>query len=176
MSLIGEHSFEDYRASNARAGIVYPRSVPGPASFLHFPITDFDVPAQEELEALVLELKRRSLNGECIFVHCRGGHGRTGTVVIPLIAALFDVDNTIAQSFVEKATLRTRASDRFLSKRHGYAIEIPETNKQRSLIEAVNSRVRLQSRRPGKKKPPVVLVLSEKIQKSEVGFSPVLGL
>ena len=147
MSLIGEHSFKDYCASNARAGIAYPGSVPGPATFLHFPITDFDVPAQEELEALVLELKRRSLNGECIFVHCRGGHGRTGTVVIPLIAALFDVDNTIAQSFVEKATLRTRASDRFLSERYGYTIEMPETNEQRSLLDAVNSRVRLNSRR-----------------------------
>ena len=37
----------------------------------------------------VIALRRRLLDGEVIYLHCRGGHGRTGTVAIPLLASVF---------------------------------------------------------------------------------------
>ena len=69
------------------------------------------MPDGDELVALVFELKRRVIQGEVLYVHCRGGHGRTGTIVIPLVAALFDIEDAEASGFVCEATNRTRPTD-----------------------------------------------------------------
>ena len=70
------------------------------ADFLHFPVADFKPPEQQALESLVLGLKRRVVAGEVIYIHCRGGHGRTGTVAIPLIAGRRDarMDHALSPS------------------------------------------------------------------------------
>jgi hypothetical protein len=136
VSLIGEHTFDQYERGER---VAYPTHVTN-ANFIHFPIRDFDVPDVTALNGLVLELKRRIVAGECVFVHCRGGHGRTGTVTIPLVAALFDLDDAAATAFVNQATNGTRPSDM------RYPAHMPETAEQRALTAAVNSRVRLRSR------------------------------
>ena len=43
--------------------------------FLHFPIRDFEEAEVESVIILVNELKRRIIDGDNIFMHCRGGHG-----------------------------------------------------------------------------------------------------
>ena len=44
-------------------------------TFLHFPIADFEVTSCSNLARFVGDLKRRLLGGQCLFVHCAGGHG-----------------------------------------------------------------------------------------------------
>lgn len=139
VSLIGEYDMSEYQrrypAEAAREG----RS----ASFVHFPVRDFYVPQAEELRSIVLDLKRRlTQSGEVVFVHCRGGHGRTGTVVIPLIAALFDIDDPPAADFVLTATRTARASDRD----YPQWCHMPETEEQIAVCREVNASVRLRTR------------------------------
>lgn len=75
-------------------------------------------------------------------MHCRGGHGRTGTVVIPLMASLFDVSDMVATDFVNESTLTTRQSDVAYANQ-GWEAEMPETNEQRQMTSSVNDAVRL---------------------------------
>lgn len=49
--------------------------VPCSLEFLHFPIRVFEVAEIESVIMLVNELKRRIIDGDTIFIHCRGGHG-----------------------------------------------------------------------------------------------------
>jgi protein-tyrosine phosphatase len=146
VSLIGEQSKAEYMGQAPLGGSTYTTALPR-GNFVHFPICDFDVPAQDALEALVLDLRRRITDaGECVFVHCRGGHGRTGTVVVPLVASLFDAADAAAAAFVVRATSRTRPSDaRYAAL--GYPTHMPETPEQEAATRAANERVRFRSRR-----------------------------
>jgi len=121
VSLIGEYSTSGYRERYPADVGRYLRSItggdnqrPSQVKFLHFPIRDFEVPDAHALSRLVDELKRLLFSGETLFVHCRGGHGRTGTVVIPLLAAVFDVPTAQASDFVRWSTVTYRASDRYV--------------------------------------------------------------
>lgn len=46
-----------------------------PLHFVHFPIRDFHVTSTQSLNKLVIDLKRRLLEGHRVFIHCAGGHG-----------------------------------------------------------------------------------------------------
>jgi len=60
--------------------------------FVHLPITDKDIAGDDDILHLIEDMERRMLGGERIFIHCRGGHGRTGTVIAVLLAKLFNLD------------------------------------------------------------------------------------
>eukprot|EP00039_Didymoeca_costata_P006845 m.93945 g.93945 ORF g.93945 m.93945 type:complete len:405 (+) comp13421_c1_seq4:83-1297(+) len=112
------------------------------ARFVRFGINDFDVPDAKQLGGFVLYLRElMSGKGECVFVHCYGGHGRTGTVVIPLVSSLYNLDMHAARSFVEAATCNSRQSN------GGYHHDMPETDEQLALCESTNNHVRLRSRK-----------------------------
>ena len=102
----------------------------------------FDVPDLPELEALVLELRRRLMSGEVIYIHCRGGHGRTGTVAVPLVASLFDSTVEAVEAYINRVTVESRASDKRAAAR-GIPIELPETDEQRAMAGRASERVRL---------------------------------
>ena len=112
------------------------------AEFIHFRICDFETVDRETLQPFVLELARRLRQGEKIYVHCLGGHGRTGMVIIPVIAALYDLDDEIAGHFVEQATALGREEDR----RRGYVHEMPETDSQADIASSANPYVRKHKR------------------------------
>jgi hypothetical protein len=101
-----------------------------------FPILDFEVAPVDALLALVAELKRRLHAAHSIYIHCRGGHGRTGMVAVPLMAALCDVDTDTARDFVQSTTRLSRLSDR------GYDVEMPETHAQLEVARAAEPIVR----------------------------------
>lgn len=58
--------------------------------YLHFGIPDFAVKDVKRTKALLDELKARVEAGHVLYIHCRSGHGRTGTIVVSLLAALYD--------------------------------------------------------------------------------------
>ncbi|WP_422048837.1 protein-tyrosine phosphatase family protein [Shimia sp.] len=64
--------------------------------WMHFPIRDFDVPAPQEAEAwgaLQQEILRALGGGGRVLVHCRGGCGRSGMIVLRLMLACGEAPN-----------------------------------------------------------------------------------
>lgn len=53
--------------------------------YIHFPVKDMDVPDYDELRQLNRQLITLLNSGAHIAVHCNGGRGRAGTVVISLM-------------------------------------------------------------------------------------------
>lgn len=101
---------------------------------LHFPIDDFDVREEpKHLVLLVEELVRRIRGGEMVYIHCLGGHGRTGTVVISLLAALTGWSASEAQKHV---VVYHRA--RLTCKRRGCRTMLPEVRSQEKQVKEIN--------------------------------------
>jgi len=57
--------------------------------FIHEPIDDMETVKDETIIALAQKIVERLLNGENIYLHCAGGHGRTGTVAIVTLHMLY---------------------------------------------------------------------------------------
>ena len=105
--------------------------------FLHDPLPDYGVPPlAAPIVGFVLHLRGLLEAGHCLFVHCRGGLGRTGMVAVLLVAAMFDADNPTATRFVNDATEMGRASIRG-------EVRMPETDEQRKITRDGNEGVRL---------------------------------
>jgi hypothetical protein len=67
------------------------------SAFIHVPIVDMGTTDDKTILDLCLDLKKRILGGSKLYVHCSGGHGRTGTVVCVLLHMLYPelTDNQI---------------------------------------------------------------------------------
>ena len=83
-----EYGCSDYRDTLTR--FVYTKSSPPPfdVKFLHCPVPDFGVLDDMSLVGLISELQKLLSEGNNIYIHCYGGHGRTGTVCVNLISAV----------------------------------------------------------------------------------------
>mmetsp|Transcript_13808 Transcript_13808/g.22999 ORF Transcript_13808/g.22999 Transcript_13808/m.22999 type:complete len:472 (+) Transcript_13808:61-1476(+) len=110
--------------------------------FVHFPIRNFCVVSPDSLKAFVDELKRRIFEGHTIMVHCRGGHGRTSMIVIPLLCAIYDISCADAQQYVVWNTGIYRSTDR----PYRSYLEMPETADQQQTIQLVEQFVRKRRR------------------------------
>jgi len=72
-------------------------------SFVHFPINDGSIAADEEVLRLVRDLVwRLQCTDQVLYIHCWGGHGRTGTVVAILLGTLYDITPQEALQKVEE--------------------------------------------------------------------------
>eukprot|EP00051_Salpingoeca_urceolata_P027272 m.480737 g.480737 ORF g.480737 m.480737 type:complete len:402 (-) comp21937_c0_seq1:2236-3441(-) len=94
--LIGEMHVGEYRASYPRVCekqkmMTQGSPTPRPVKFVHFGIDDFDVASDPDTVAFVSELAARVRRGDRLYIHCYGGHGRTGIVAIALLSALYDL-------------------------------------------------------------------------------------
>ncbi|KAL6046962.1 ADP-ribose glycohydrolase ARH3 [Balamuthia mandrillaris] len=91
-------------------------------SFLHFPIQDGAVGEDEEVVQLVERLSRliKEERNVPVYVHCWGGHGRTGTIIALLIANLYQVGS-------EEALSRTGKyhNSRLITNRSGLSPQTP---------------------------------------------------
>lgn len=48
---------------------------------LRFPVVDLSVPSRQEMQSIQARIDEEIARGGCVYVHCMGGRGRTGTVV-----------------------------------------------------------------------------------------------
>lgn len=95
------------------------------------PIKDFNV--THSLVDIVTELIRRLRRGERLFVHCRGGHGRTGMIISGILYGIMHPDVSISINdifhYIEETTKACRETDK------NYFVEMPETDKQRTMVK-----------------------------------------
>lgn len=69
--------------------------------FVEQPIPDQEVTDDGLIQDLVARLLERMANGEILYVHCRGGHGRTGTICALLLAGLYNLDAPEAMARIQ---------------------------------------------------------------------------
>eukprot|EP00760_Papus_ankaliazontas_P004944 PhM_4_TR12291/c0_g1_i1/m.2314 len=83
-----QSSYNEYGSVDYRRGILSlsPPLLKHRVRFLHCPIPDFGVVDDASLLALVQELVNLMQSGEIIYIHCYGGHGRTGSVATSLLS------------------------------------------------------------------------------------------
>jgi len=68
-----------------------------PLIWRHLPIIDGDASPDDVMEALVCDLLDDVKAGRVLYVHCWGGHGRTGIVVCLLLAVLYGI--SVSEAF-----------------------------------------------------------------------------
>merc|ERR1712203_100690 len=86
-----EYGCVDYRQT-LRNLAGEPDFPPHPINFLHFPIPDHGVVEDEDMLALTNQLVDLLRNGRSLYVHCYGGNGRTGSVLLHLLSATLGKD------------------------------------------------------------------------------------
>ena len=91
---------------------------------LFFPVLDFEAAPPAALAPLVRGLAGRLAAGGRLLIHCRGGHGRTGMVAIPLLCALYRAGWAEARDHAERCATAHRRSDR------GHRAAMPESREQ----------------------------------------------
>jgi len=69
--------------------------------YVAFPIPDNLVRENERVEEFVNELEKLVQEGEVLYVHCWGGHGRTGTIIACLLARLAGLNASEALRYTE---------------------------------------------------------------------------
>mmetsp|Transcript_77942 Transcript_77942/g.156008 ORF Transcript_77942/g.156008 Transcript_77942/m.156008 type:complete len:541 (+) Transcript_77942:72-1694(+) len=57
--------------------------------FIHFPIIDCDIGEDDAVYGLAVDLVVRVARGEVIYLHCWGGHGRTGSLVCIMLHLMY---------------------------------------------------------------------------------------
>jgi len=72
-------------------------------NFIHVPIKDMKTTGDDIIQKLCEDLKQRIINGDKIFLHCAGGHGRTGVVLIILLYMLYNLPLNEIFNYVQYA-------------------------------------------------------------------------
>jgi hypothetical protein len=66
----------------------YARSLT-PESFIHIPVKDMNITDDDIIKQKCSEIANMILSGERVYIHCSGGHGRTGTFVALVLNILY---------------------------------------------------------------------------------------
>eukprot|EP00904_Undaria_pinnatifida_P008558 jgi/Undpi1/4832/HiC_scaffold_19.g08185.m1 len=69
---------------------------PQDTDFVHFPIVDCNVADDTKVLHLAAKLAARVARGEVLYLHCWGGHGRTGTVVSIMLHLMYGLSADVA--------------------------------------------------------------------------------
>jgi len=77
---------------------------PHPINFLHCPIPDQGVLSDHDMCEFIQELIKILEVHHCnIYIHCYGGHGRTGSVLVHLLQALFSISKDSAMEVIRRS-------------------------------------------------------------------------
>lgn len=99
--------------------------------YVKFPIKDYSVPKNwAYFAALIVYIERVIRSGQKIYIHCRGGHGRSGVVVACVLRKLHGYDSeTAIKKTTEFHDNRTEMRDKWR------ALGSPQTRNQRLFVE-----------------------------------------
>lgn len=97
-------------------------------SFIHFPIRDCGITDDSRVLELAKTLVQALKDGEIIYLHCWGGHGRTGTVVCIMLHLIYGLDATRSMA---------RCQSVHDLRRWPVAVGSPQTQTQRDQVTRV---------------------------------------
>jgi ADP-ribosylglycohydrolase len=101
---------------------------PDSLEFHRFPIRDVSIPrSREEMNDIIRCIRKARLQHKTVYLHCRGGRGRTGTVAGCVLVSLF--------GFAGPAALAILADCREACARARYD-DSPETGEQRAFVSS----------------------------------------
>ena len=110
--------------------IFYEKDVPENVSLIKLPIKEGGVESRDKCVQLMEQLLKHYHQGDKIYIHCVGGHGRAGTIASMILGKLENLD---AKEAIEKAyALRNTRKDP--SKNF---VPVPETNTQVKRVVSV---------------------------------------
>lgn len=79
---------EEYGTRGYPAYAANKRKIPD-GNFLNEPIEDMNTTDDIKIDRLATQVVERLLNGENVYIHCAGGHGRTGTLASLVLNKLY---------------------------------------------------------------------------------------
>jgi atypical dual specificity phosphatase len=103
--------------------------------YIHIPIPDFHPPQLQQAEQFIAFAKAQRAEGRQITVHCRGGYGRTGTM---LACYLISLGKTADEAIdcvrsARPGSIETRAQERFVRDFENY-MRATDTNLDRRKV------------------------------------------
>ena len=102
-------------------------------SFVHFPIKDCGVAADESVLLLCQQLVQSIYEGNKLYIHCWGGHGRTGTVVCIMLCIMYGIS---AEEAME------RCQKMHDTREHHVEVGSPQTQVQRDQVTRIVALIR----------------------------------
>ncbi len=97
-----------------------------PVRRLHHPITDFGVPSLDGMAAVQADVDAALAAGGRVYLHCRAGIGRTGTVAACLL---------VSQGLTADDALALLARKFAVTAQHALGAESPEMAEQRAFVQ-----------------------------------------
>ena len=103
-------------------------------TYLHFPLPDQTCPTdRKQFLQQISTICTAILQGRKVYVHCAGGHGRTGVFVGCLLATMFThVDADYVMTYVQHAHDKRRIPDTRCN--HLLFVQTPNTPDQRAFV------------------------------------------
>lgn len=103
---------------------------------IHLPLKDQSVPSKPDLVKQMDLLAKEYLEGRNIYIHCAGGHGRTGIYVACFLLALFRNNKNITTDYLLQYVQFAHDSRRIQDKRVAQMLFVstPNTTDQRKLV------------------------------------------
>lgn len=102
-------------------------------SFVHFPIQDCGVANDTEVLFLCQQLVQSIYEGNRLYIHCWGGHGRTGTVVCIMLCIMYEIS---AEEAMERCQIVHDMREHYVD------VGSPQTQIQRDQVTRIVSMIR----------------------------------
>lgn len=103
-------------------------------SYHHFKIKDQSTPTKHQLLTIITTILKLLAQDKRVFIHCAGGHGRTGLIVAALLLTLYDIpDPDQALYFVQYAHNLRRKND-LRTAAHPIPVRSPNTPEQCAMV------------------------------------------
>ena len=125
--------YEDY--SKTIRDVCREKNITKKILFLYFPIEDQRCPAHNVFVSHISAIAELFMKGHNIYIHCAGGHGRTGVYVSCFLATLYKnkrIDIDYFMGYVQFRHDKRRIKDR---KCKQYFVSSPNTKEQRSFVK-----------------------------------------
>lgn len=72
-------------------------------NFVHLPIPDMSIAGKASVVRLCENIVDRLQSGEKLYIHCSGGHGRTGTIAAIVLCMIYRIDTETAFECIQYA-------------------------------------------------------------------------
>jgi hypothetical protein len=70
-------------------------------NFVHLPIPDMSIAEKSKVKALCENIIQRLQSGERIYLHCSGGHGRSGTIAAIVLCMIYKINPETAFEYIQ---------------------------------------------------------------------------